>query len=103
MQTHRRAGRSIMATAGAPITRLRDGRLLTRREDVSFNAPTFRGFLQELAVAGTERDRRVVVISDNAKHHHAVLHKPWRQEQEPGFALDFLPPTHLSLTRSSAS
>ena len=36
--------------------------------------------------------RRVVVIIDNAKYHHAKLHQAWRTEQEPDFVLDYLPP-----------
>jgi len=72
--------------------RLRDGRLLARREDESFNAQTFWDFIKELEVASREQGRRIVVISDNAKYHHALLHKDWRQEQEERFVLDFLPP-----------
>lgn len=72
--------------------RLRDGRLVTRREDESFNAQTFWGFLKELEGASREQGRRIVVISDNAKYHHALLHKDWRQEQQESFVLDFLPP-----------
>jgi len=72
--------------------RLRDGRLVTRREDQSFNAQTFWDFLRALQEASRGAGRRVVVISDNAKYHHAVLHKQWRLEQEAEFALDFLPP-----------
>jgi hypothetical protein len=34
----------------------------------------------------------VVVISDNAQYHRARLHLGWREQQAPGFALDFLPP-----------
>jgi transposase len=36
--------------------------------------------------------RRVVVITDNAKYHHATLHAGWRRLQEPDFTLHFLPP-----------
>ena len=36
--------------------------------------------------------RRVVVITDNAKYHHANLHKQWRQHHVADFALDYLPP-----------
>ncbi len=72
--------------------RLRDGRLLTRREDKSFNGSTFWKFLQELEATSRHEGRRVVVISDNARYHHAILHKDWRIEQQPHFALDFLPP-----------
>jgi len=32
------------------------------------------------------------MIIDNAKYHHARLHLPWRQAQEPEFQLAFLPP-----------
>jgi transposase len=72
--------------------RLRDGRLVTRREDESFNARTFWNFLQELESASQSPGRRVVLISDNAKYHHAVMHKTWRQQREGSFGLDFLPP-----------
>jgi transposase len=72
--------------------RLRDGLLATRREDQSFNAQTFWDFLRELEQRSRTEGRRVVVISDNAKYHHALLHKEWRAEHQPGFELDFLPP-----------
>lgn len=72
--------------------RLRDGRLLTRREDVSFNAQTFWDFASELELASRVEGRRVVIILDNAKYHHALLHKDWRGDQAGRFDLDFLPP-----------
>jgi hypothetical protein len=72
--------------------RLRDGQLVTRREDRSFNGQTFWRFLKELEVTSRMEDRRVVVISDNAKYHHALLHKEWREQQAEHFTLDFLPP-----------
>ena len=72
--------------------RLRDGCLVTRREDRSFNGATFWRFARELEALSRTLERRVVVISDNAKYHHALLHQAWRQEQEAHFALDFLPP-----------
>jgi transposase len=34
----------------------------------------------------------VVLIADNARYHHARLHKEWREQRAPLFALDFLPP-----------
>jgi len=34
----------------------------------------------------------VVVIADNAKYHHARLHREWREQVAERFALDFLPP-----------
>jgi transposase len=36
--------------------------------------------------------RRVIVITDNAKYHHAKLHQQWREQQAPGFISDYLPP-----------
>ncbi len=72
--------------------RLRDGRFLFRREEDQFNGATFLRFLRDLRRTSIRGGRRVVVISDNARYHHAVLHKDWREQQAPGFALDFLPP-----------
>ena len=72
--------------------RLRDGRFLYHREAQRFNGSTFFEFLRRLRAATRHSPRRVVVIADNAKYHHAALHKDWRNHQEPRFALDFLPP-----------
>jgi len=71
--------------------RLRDGRFVYRREPDRFNAQTCQGFLAQLHRVSRGR-RRVVVITDNARYHHATLHLPWRQERAPRFTLDFLPP-----------
>lgn len=72
--------------------RLRDGKFLFRRETAKFNAVTCWQFLQALRAASTRTARRVVVIADNAKYHHARLHRPWREHCAERFALDFLPP-----------
>ena len=34
----------------------------------------------------------VVVITDNARYHHAQLHPDWREQHSDRFALDSLPP-----------
>jgi transposase len=34
----------------------------------------------------------VIVITDNAKYHHAKLHSAWRQKHQAHFRLDYLPP-----------
>ncbi|WP_321471532.1 IS630 family transposase [uncultured Paludibaculum sp.] len=72
--------------------RLRDGRFFYRRENDRFNAVSFWAFMKDLRRASRGRGRRVVVITDNAKYHHARLHKQWRFAQEEQFALDYLPP-----------
>jgi transposase len=42
---------------------------------------------------GTDRrtDRRVVVIADNLRYHHAALHERWRESTEPWFKVEFRP------------
>jgi transposase len=72
--------------------RLRDGKLVFRREEDKFNAVTFHAFLKQLQQAACQSSRRIVVIADNAKYHHAKLHADWRNQQAPRFVLDFLPP-----------
>ena len=72
--------------------RLRDGRLVFQREEKKFNAVTFHAFLQQLQQTGSQSAKRVVVITDNARYHHARLHADWRSQQAPQFVLDFLPP-----------
>lgn len=72
--------------------RLRDGKLAFQREEDKFNAVTFYWFLKHLRQISSRSGQRVVVIVDNAKYHHAKLHAGWRDEQEPRFTLDFLPP-----------
>lgn len=72
--------------------RLRDGKFLFAREDNCFDAMTTWNFLCRLRQCSRRAGRRVVVITDNAKYHHAKLHAEWRAEQEPAFVLSYLPP-----------
>ena len=72
--------------------RLRDGKLVFRREPDRFNAHTFHEFLKQLWRSSWQSGRPVVVIVDNAKYHHAKLHRGWRENHAGRFVLDFLPP-----------
>jgi transposase len=72
--------------------RLRDGKLVFQREEKKFNAVTFHTFLKHLRKVSSRSGRRVVIIIDNARYHHAKLHFDWRNQQAPQFVLDFLPP-----------
>jgi transposase len=72
--------------------RLRDGKFLFSREEGRFDALTTLSFLTKLRRSSRRAGRRVVVIIDNAKYHHAKLHAPWRAEQQPEFTLSYLPP-----------
>ncbi len=83
-------GRRTVGYYGA--VRLRDGKGLFRQEPGRFDGATFWGFLQEMEQVSQAAGRRVIVIIDNAKYHHAKLHRDWRDAHQERFALDFLPP-----------
>jgi transposase len=72
--------------------RLRDGMFVYARESDRFNGQSFWDFMKFLQSRGVQEGKRIVAISDNARYHHAKMHKDWRNGQEPGFALDYLPP-----------
>src|SRR5262249_47226525 len=82
--------------------RLRDGRFEFRRETDRFNGATFWGFLRHLREATIESNRRVVLISDNARYHRARLHLDWRQ-QHSQFAWTFCLRTARSSIPSNVS
>lgn len=72
--------------------RLRDGQFVFARATNRFDAQTPWSFLDLLRQRSRRAGRAVVLMIDNAKHHHAHLHRPWRQEQAPAFVRDYLPP-----------
>jgi transposase len=72
--------------------RLRDGKFVFRREQGKFNADTFFAFLKQLRRITARSRRRTVLIVDNARYHHAKLHKEWRAQNANRLALEFLPP-----------
>lgn len=72
--------------------RLRDGKLAYRKETKSFNAETYWGFLKKLHQISCHSGRRVLVLADNARYHHAKLHAEWRESRSDKFAQLFLPP-----------
>ena len=72
--------------------RLRDGKLVYKRETNSFNAETYWGFMKKLRQISCHSGRRVLVLADNARYHHAKLHANWRDKCSNKFAQLFLPP-----------
>lgn len=72
--------------------RLRDGKFVYRREEDKFNGETYFGFMKYLRQVSSHTPNRVVVITDNARYHHARLHKEWREKAESRFSLQYLPP-----------
>jgi transposase len=71
--------------------RLRDGLLVSSRPSGNFDGATCLEFFKKL-----KRHRRpgkkMLIIIDNARYHHASLHEAWRRNAEPVFKLHFLPP-----------
>src|ERR1700740_3505663 len=67
--------------------RLRDGKFIFARELNRFDAVSTWNFLRLLRRRSLNSRRRVIVITDNAKYHHAKLHSAWRQEHQAHFAL----------------
>lgn len=57
-----------------------------------FDAQTCREFFHRLEGPSRKIGRQTVVISDNARYHHASLHAPWRAAVADHFRLHFLPP-----------
>lgn len=69
---------------------INDGRLVTTKEN-KFNALTFQSFLKHL-VKYHKDNKKMAVILDNARWHHAKLLKPWLLDHQDILQLDFLPP-----------
>ena len=55
--------------------RIRDGKFVYSREVKRFNAETFFTFLKKLRRLSSHAGRRVVLILDNVRCHHARLHR----------------------------
>ena len=71
--------------------RLCDGKLVMSRPEGMFDARTCWNFLRKLERLSRRRGKEVVVITDNARYHHANLHEDWRREVADHFRLHFLP------------
>lgn len=68
---------------------VKDGRLITRFEE-KFDAMTFKYFIMQL-LRTKKPGRKIVVILDNAKYHHAKLLKPLLTKHRNYLRLEFLP------------
>lgn len=53
---------------------------------------SFAAFLKKLRKRAIRSRQKIVIILDNARFHHARLHKEWREQCQEYFALVFLPP-----------
>jgi hypothetical protein len=72
--------------------RIRDGKFVYQREEKVFSEDSFFTFLKQLRQISSHAKRRVVLILDNLRYHHASLHKSWRQQCNHKFILEFMPP-----------
>lgn len=80
--------RKSVACFGA--VNLRTGQFVRRICKV-FNAATFQRFLAQL-LRHRMRDRRMIVVLDNARYHHAVRLAPFLHRHTAHLKLLFLPP-----------
>jgi transposase len=48
--------------------------------------------MKKLRQISSHSGRRVLVLVDNARYHHAILHANWRSDCAEWFSLLFLPP-----------
>ena len=70
--------------------RLKDGKLVAQQWE-DFNGETFAIFLTHLLRHRLPR-KKMVVILDNSRYHHARSLKSWLRNQRKVLRLDFLPP-----------
>lgn len=66
------------------------GQLFTQSA-TKFNGDTFQGFLGALVKYRT-RNKKMILILDNSRYHHAQSLKDWLREHRKILRLDFLPP-----------
>ncbi|MCA9426944.1 MAG: IS630 family transposase [Candidatus Omnitrophica bacterium] len=80
--------RKSVAVFGA--VRVSDGLLVAQQEKV-FDAVSFQSFLKRI-LRHLRNGRRIVIILDNARYHHAKILQPWLSRYSEVLSLDFLPP-----------
>lgn len=83
-------GRQSVGYFGA--VRIRDGKLVYLRETGKFDGASFLAFVKHLWKTTSRSDKQAVVITDNARYHHAKMHKEWRGARSERMIFDFLPP-----------
>jgi len=75
----------------------RNGQLVTL-ENEKFDAETFQLFLSKLLLEAqvgrktTGEKKKILLVLDNAKYHHAKILQPWLEQVEEVLELFFLPP-----------
>lgn len=67
-----------------------DGRLITGRAE-KFCTETFLEFLRKV-IRHRRKQKKMVLVLDNARYHHARAIQPWLRQHNKVLSLDFLPP-----------
>lgn len=67
-----------------------DGRLVYSLQQI-FNAETFLEHLNQI-LKYKSKNKKIMVILDNAKYHHAKILQPWLERNKRKIELFFLPP-----------
>lgn len=83
-------GRESVGYFGA--VRLRDGKFVFASEENVFNALSCWSFLKNLRSVACHSGRKIAVIVDNARYHHAKMHLDWRNNASKKFVMAYLPP-----------
>jgi DDE superfamily endonuclease len=74
-----------------------NGQLILDQSEI-FNAVTFQNFLEKIVIEATVgvtddcRKKKILVVLDNARYHHAKIIQPWLEEMKDVIELFFLPP-----------
>lgn len=66
------------------------GQIVTQMSKI-FNAETFLKFLKRI-LRTKKRGKKIVIVLDNAKYHHAIMLKSWLKKNRKKLSLMFLPP-----------
>jgi transposase len=75
----------------------RNGQLILEQSEI-FNAITFQKFLEKINIEATvginddDRKKKILLVLDNARYHHAKNIQPWLEEMKDVIELYFLPP-----------
>lgn len=74
-----------------------NGQLILEQSEI-FNAVTFQKFLEKIVIQATVcknnvgSKKKILLVLDNAKYHHAKIIQPWLEEMKDVIELFFLPP-----------
>jgi transposase len=69
----------------------KNGQLITLENEI-FNAQTFKLFLEKLILKAKRGTKKILLVLDNARYHHAKILKDWLNEVSNVLELFFRPP-----------